>query len=74
VPLGRPRTYCSPECRRGVERMRRELPFLEAARIEAEQMATNGHWRGPHYWRSEARRLKMAIDEARWRIHARAER
>jgi hypothetical protein len=71
MPLGRPRTYCSPECRREMEHLRRDLPILETALLEAKQKAASGYWPGPHYWGAEAHRLKLAVDEGRSRISPR---
>ena len=63
--MGRPKRFCSDECRRVFTRLRAELPMLEAeledARVKAE------HWADKHAWSARARSLELAIAEARMR-------
>ena len=64
--MGRPKRFCSDECRRVFTRLRAELPKLEAeledARVKAE------HWANREYWTSHVRALELKIAEARVRL------
>jgi hypothetical protein len=64
--MGRPKVYCSLECRREAEAMRAELPALELELAEARIKAE--HWSNQQYWQSEARRLELAIQSHRLRL------
>jgi hypothetical protein len=68
VALGRPRTYCSTECRRELPRRRRQLADLEAqlaeARFERDQREGVGRER---YVRQVASLIRM-VKEARRRV------
>lgn len=52
VPLGfgRPRTYCSDECRREMARRRHELAAKDAELADARQKAADGYRPGRYFW------------------------
>jgi endogenous inhibitor of DNA gyrase (YacG/DUF329 family) len=67
--IGRPRTFCSPACRRTMRDQRQELVELEAQLAETSELAANAHndhWRQRHLRMAAA--LTLAIAEARSRI------
>jgi hypothetical protein len=68
VPLGRPRTYCSTECRRELPRRRRQLAGLEAELAEARLQRDwhKGVWK-ERYRRQVAALISM-VKEARRRV------
>lgn len=44
IGFGRPRTYCSVDCRRQMERQRIELRELEEQTVEAREKAASWFW------------------------------
>jgi hypothetical protein len=66
--MGRPRTYCSLDCRRQMESMRRELFSVEDQIAEARQLARDGFAPGPRVWTEQAEWLAKAAAELRLRI------
>ncbi len=63
--MGRPRTYCTPECRREMGRRRRELDDLETELAEARYQESQrvGTWRAR--WSREIAWLTTALEKAR---------
>jgi hypothetical protein len=72
VPLGRPRTYCSTECRRELPRRRRQLADLEAQLAEARLQRDwhKGVWK--ERYRREVASLTRMVGEARRCVPVRA--
>jgi len=66
--IGRPRVFCSNECRHEMARLRDELPALERALGEARMKQRTEYWPGARFWGIEAHRLELAIDQARSRV------
>ena len=63
---GRPKRFCSDECRRVFTALRDQLPMLEAELEDARIKAV--HWSQKHYWQSRVRTLELAIAENRMRL------
>lgn len=64
--MGRPKRFCTDDCRREFTRLRAELPMLEAELEDARVKAW--HWAQTEYWTSRVRALELAIAEARIRL------
>lgn len=65
---GRPRVYCSHDCRRQMAVMREEVPVLRDQLAEAWVKAEGGFWPGSRHWEDEALRLELAIVERESRV------
>ncbi len=66
--FGRPPTYCSPDCRREMARLRRDLAALEDERANALSLAGHAFWPGADFWHKEAARLDRAAADVRSRV------
>ncbi len=64
-PIGRPKVFCSRECRRAMAQVRDELVALTAQLAEARAKETSGFWPGSRFWSVEAHRLELAIAQAK---------
>jgi hypothetical protein len=64
--MGRPKRFCSDECRRVFTQLRAELPMLEAELEDARIKAAS--WSSKNYWLDRVRALELAIDEAHLRL------
>jgi hypothetical protein len=67
---GRPRTFCSPECRRQMFRLRQELVDLGGQLVDAQGKQASGFWPGTRFWGGQVRWLELAIEQIRERIPA----
>jgi hypothetical protein len=63
--FGRPRTYCSIDCRREMYRRRRELAGKEGELVDARQKAVDGYAPGRDFWRQWAAMHERQLAELR---------
>ena len=66
--IGRPRVFCSNECRHEMARVRDELPVLERELGDARMKERSDYWPGARFWGIEAHRLELAVALARSRV------
>jgi hypothetical protein len=64
--MGRPKRFCTDECRRVFTQLRAELPMLEAELDDARVKAAS--WSTKAYWLARVHTLEVAIAEARARV------
>lgn len=63
--FGRPRTYCSDQCRREMYRLRHELADKEAELADARQKAADGYSPGSYFWDGMAAMHERQLAELR---------
>lgn len=70
VPLGfgRPKVYCTTDCRREMARLRRDLADKEADLADAIQKAADGYPPARDFWEGWARMHERQLAELRGRI------
>jgi hypothetical protein len=66
--IGRPKLFCSSECRREMWGIREELPGLVSELEETRRLAADNYGGRAAYWQWQAKALEGAIAESRMRL------